>query len=76
MHSGLCQASKDERGWSCLGAVLFGVGWGLAGYCPGPALASVGFGGAGTLLFVAAMLDGMTAFHLLDRRVLTSAGPG
>ncbi len=44
------------------GAVLFGVGWGLVGYCPGPALASVGLGNPATLLFVAAMLVGMAAF--------------
>ena len=42
-----------------LGAVLFGAGWGLAGYCPGPALASVFTGGADALVFVAAMLGGM-----------------
>ena len=42
-----------------LGAVLFGAGWGLAGYCPGPAVASIFTGGADALLFVAAMLGGM-----------------
>ena len=42
-----------------LGAALFGVGWGLAGYCPGPALASVLTGGAAVAVFVAAMLVGM-----------------
>lgn len=41
------------------GAALFGVGWGLAGYCPGPALASVSQGGPALLLFVSAMLGGM-----------------
>ena len=49
------------------GAVLFGIGWGLVGYCPGPALASLGFGTWQTLLFVAAMLVGMGAFQVLDR---------
>ena len=42
-----------------LGAVFFGAGWGLAGYCPGPALASIFTGGADALVFVAAMLGGM-----------------
>lgn len=42
-----------------LGAGLFGIGWGLAGYCPGPALAGLGFGRTETLGFVAAMLLGM-----------------
>ena len=42
-----------------IGAVLFGTGWGVAGFCPGPALASVLIGGADVLYFVAAMLAGM-----------------
>jgi uncharacterized protein len=41
------------------GAVMFGAGWGLAGYCPGPALASVLTGGVDAVAFVAAMLLGM-----------------
>jgi uncharacterized membrane protein YedE/YeeE len=50
-----------------LGSVVFGVGWGLVGYCPGPALTSLGVGGWPTLLFVAAMIAGMTVFEALDR---------
>jgi len=50
-----------------VGALLFGAGWGLVGYCPGPALASLGFGGGKTLLFIAAMLIGMTVFTVYDR---------
>lgn len=50
-----------------LGSVAFGVGWGLAGYCPGPALASLASGGAKPLIFVAAMLAGMVIFDLLER---------
>ena len=42
-----------------IGAILFGVGWGIAGYCPGPALASLLTGGADVLWFVAAMIGGM-----------------
>lgn len=49
------------------GAVLFGTGWGLVGYCPGPALAALFFGKWRTLIFVAAMLVGMGAFQVLDR---------
>lgn len=41
-----------------LGAVLFGIGWGLVGYCPGPALVSAGLGIVSALLFVPAMLLG------------------
>lgn len=50
-----------------LGSVAFGVGWGLAGYCPGPALASLASGGAQPLIFVAAMLAGMVLFELIER---------
>lgn len=49
------------------GAGLFGVGWGLAGYCPGPAITSLGTGGFEAFLFVAAMAFGMVLFDLLRR---------
>lgn len=42
-----------------LGSVLFGMGWGLSGLCPGPAIASLSFGGIGGVAFVAAMAVGM-----------------
>ena len=42
-----------------IGSTLFGAGWGLAGLCPGPALASLSYGGTGGLVFLAAMLAGM-----------------
>lgn len=48
------------------GAVLFGIGWGLVGYCPGPALAALGWGAPPTILFVAAMLAGMGAFSAVQ----------
>jgi len=51
-----------------IGSVLFGAGWALAGLCPGPALASISFGGAGGLVFVAAMIAGMAATPPLRRR--------
>ncbi len=44
-----------------LGSVLFGAGWALAGLCPGPAIASLGFGGWGGVVFLSAMLAGMLA---------------
>lgn len=50
------------------GAALFGVGWGLAGYCPGPALTATAVGGPGTLLFVVAMLGGFVAHRLVSGR--------
>ena len=42
-----------------VGSVLFGVGWALAGLCPGPAMASLTYGGLGGLVFLAAMIAGM-----------------
>jgi len=45
------------------GSVVFGAGWGLVGYCPGPALAGLGLGNSMTVLFVASMLLGMLAFR-------------
>ena len=45
-----------------LGSALFGIGWGLVGFCPGPALAALGTGLAPVFAFVAAMLAGM-ALH-------------
>jgi len=50
-----------------LGGLAFGAGWGLAGYCPGPALASLVSGGGKPLIFVAAMIVGMVLFELLER---------
>ncbi len=50
-----------------LGSLAFGAGWGLAGYCPGPALASPASGGAKPLIFSAAMLAGMALFDLIER---------
>lgn len=42
-----------------LGSMLFGAGWGLAGLCPGPSIASLSYGGVGHWVFVAAMIAGM-----------------
>ena len=50
-----------------LGGLAFGTGWGLAGYCPGPALASLASGSSKPLIFAAAMLAGMVIFELLER---------
>ena len=49
------------------GSVLFGIGWGLAGFCPGPALVTVGMGNPKGILFFAAMLAGMGLFELMER---------
>ena len=49
------------------GGLTFGVGWGLAGYCPGPVLASLATGGGKPLIFTVAMLAGMAIFEIQDR---------
>lgn len=51
-----------------IGAVLFGIGWGLVGLCPGPAIAALTIGGVPALGFLAAMAAGMLVFELFDRR--------
>jgi len=50
------------------GSLMFGVGWGIAGFCPGPALVALGMGELKAAVFVAAMLVGMGIFELLERR--------
>jgi uncharacterized membrane protein YedE/YeeE len=56
-----------------VGSTMFGMGWGLAGLCPGPAIASLGFGGMGGIVFVIAMLAGMFAAPPLRARLDQSA---
>ena len=51
-----------------IGSTLFGIGWGIAGFCPGPALVALGMGQAKALVFVAAMLAGMGLFEWLEGR--------
>ncbi|HEX5686855.1 MAG TPA: DUF6691 family protein [Ideonella sp.] len=50
------------------GSLLFGIGWGLVGLCPGPALVALGTGQAQALVFALAMLAGMGVFEWLERR--------
>ena len=49
------------------GAMIFGLGWGLAGFCPGPAVAALATGSGKVLVFAGAMLAGMAAFRLVER---------
>ena len=49
-----------------LGSLLFGVGWGIAGLCPGPALVSLGAGHIDAVYFVLAMVLGMSLFAFLE----------
>jgi uncharacterized protein len=52
-----------------IGSLLFGVGWGLAGYCPGPAIVSLVTGQFEVILFVSSMLFGMLIFKLVEKNL-------
>lgn len=57
-----------------VGSVMFGMGWGLAGLCPGPAIASLSYGGLGGAVFLVAMLAGMLAAPPVRARIDALAG--
>ncbi|RXV69668.1 hypothetical protein D1006_32080 [Burkholderia stabilis] len=50
------------------GSAVFGIGWGIAGFCPGPAIVSIGLGSAKGIVFFVAMLAGMAVFEWAERR--------
>jgi uncharacterized protein len=56
-----------------VGAALFGIGWGLGGFCPGPVLVSAASGATSPLVFIACMLAGMLLQHTLFKKRVTSA---
>ena len=58
---------KDVDKRLILGSLVFGAGWGLAGFCPGPALVALGTGSLKAMIFVASMLSGMAIFELIER---------
>jgi len=64
-------ATREIDGRLAGGSMLFGIGWGLAGICPGPALVLLGAGMSKGAVFVLAMLCGMVVFELLQRRQLS-----
>jgi uncharacterized membrane protein YedE/YeeE len=51
-----------------IGAALFGIGWGVAGFCPGPAIASLASGSPIVIAFVAAMIGGMLLANLFQKK--------
>jgi uncharacterized protein len=58
----------DDIGWRVLiGSLVFGVGWGLSGFCPGPAVVATGAGYLKALLFVVSMLAGMAVHEFSTR---------
>jgi uncharacterized protein len=65
--------SRDIDRRLVAGSLLFGTGWGIAGFCPGPALVALGMGEIKALIFVAAMLFGMAMFEIIERA--RAAGP-
>lgn len=58
-----------------IGSVLFGMGWALAGLCPGPAIASLSFGGLGGLVFLIALLAGMYLAPAVRTRIEKASSP-
>lgn len=62
-------SARDVDRRLVLGSLLFGVGWGLAGFCPGPGIVSMAAGEPKAALFVAAMAAGMIVQGRLERRV-------
>jgi len=54
------------------GAATFGVGWGLSGFCPGPAITSLSMLNPGTLIFVTAMIIGMWAAKVVGQRAVST----
>ncbi len=67
---------KDIDGQLLTGAALFGVGWGLAGFCPGPALVAIASGSVDVLIFVGAMFAGFALKELLVRPLPPALGLG
>lgn len=65
--------SRDIDRRLVVGSLMFGAGWGLAGFCPGPALVSLGAGQDKAVVFVLAMLAGMAAYEWLERRRVRGA---
>ncbi|MBP0447806.1 YeeE/YedE family protein [Roseomonas sp. SSH11] len=63
--SGPTKTKVDAR--LVVGSLIFGTGWGLVGYCPGPVLASFLWAGAPAVVFLVAMLVGMAAFSITDK---------
>lgn len=68
-------SSRDIDRRLVVGGLLFGAGWGLAGFCPGPAIVSLGAGQPKAAVFVLAMLAGMLVFEFGERRRQRTVAP-
>lgn len=67
------KTALDQR--LIVGSGLFGIGWGMAGYCPGPAIVALPFMYTETFIFIAAMAVGMIIFNLFDKAMQEKAQP-
>ncbi len=63
----LSSATELDKGL-LIGSLVFGIGWGLSGFCPGPAVVSAAAGQPKALIFVASMLAGMALYIVIERR--------
>ncbi len=61
-------ASRDIDRRLVIGSMLFSIGWGVAGFCPGPGLVALGMGELNAVVFVVAMRVGIGMFDLVERR--------
>lgn len=59
---------KDIDAKLILGSIIFGLGWGWAGICPGPSIVGLGSGRIEFIIFVVSMLSGMKVFQIFDRK--------
>ena len=66
-------ASRDIDRPLVVGSLVFGAGWGLAGFCPGPGIVAMAAGQPKAAVFVAAMLAGMLVYQLMDRKSAAAA---
>lgn len=65
--------TRKDIDWKLLvGASLFGAGWGLGGFCPGPAIVSLVTGESSVVVFVVSMIAGIFVYNLFDKKVLQS----
>jgi uncharacterized membrane protein YedE/YeeE len=68
LAAGFQLPTKDQIDWRLLlGAAIFGIGWGVAGFCPGPVLVAAAAGVRDALIFLPAMLAGSFVYRLLER---------
>jgi uncharacterized protein len=71
----LSASGKRVDGALVGGAALFGVGWGVSGYCPGPAIVALGSGALGAVVFISAMAAGMLLSDRASERSNALTGP-